>query len=124
MFYNKTRKGITIIELVLTLALIALLSQVVYSIFFVGTDTFAVSNNKGFSQQGVRNTIMFLESEFKYANSFYSLEEVESNIPNTVFYGLKSSGDYLIVSKYEYKNDPADPELYNIDEIRKFRGEW
>lgn len=123
MLKIENRKGITLIEVVLTLALIGLITQVVYSVFFVGGNSFAVSNNKGFSQQGVRNTIIFLESELKYANNFFTDQNVEEGITNTNFYGLQKQGDFLVVSKYEYKEDTVPPE-YNESEVRRFRCEW
>lgn len=118
--YLKNKKGVTLIELVLVIALIGIVLQVGYSIFFVGLDSYAVSNNKGFSQQEVRNATMFLESELKYANDFYTQEEVEDGIVNTVFYGLKRENEDLIVSEYRYIPDTA-PVEYTVTQIRKYR---
>lgn len=121
---KNNRKGVTLIELILTLALLAILSQVVYSVFFVGADSFAVSSNKGFSQQGVRNTTMFLESEFKYANDLYSKQDVEEGITETIFYGLTQSGDYIVVSEYKYIPDTSAPAQYIVKEVRRFNSDW
>lgn len=119
MYISKNQKGVTLVELILSIALILIVLQVAYSLFFVGSDSFAVSTNKGFSQQGVRNTNIFLESEFKYANNFYSEQDVIDGIPNTDFYSMKMENNFLVVSKYQYISGsiPAD---YIIEEIKRF----
>lgn len=122
MYIKKNEKGVTLVELIISIALLLIVLQVIYSIFFVGSDSLSVSTNKGFSQQGVRNTNIFLESELKYANSFYSEQQVTEGIPNTDFYGISLDNDYLVVSKYSIIKNSV-PTNYNVTEVRRFRSE-
>lgn len=59
------RKGITLIELLLTLAIFSIVIQLGYSLFFFGSKSFNVSKDIGFAQQEIRNTSISLINEMK-----------------------------------------------------------
>ncbi len=123
----KRRKGITLIELVLTVALVGLVTQVVYSVFFAGTASYSVSTNKGFSQQDVRLVSDFLNRELKYISEF---TDTQSDLANN-YYSLKieeiDGSNRLIKSHYEYDDkgneDPADDELI-VTPVNSLLGDW
>ena len=62
---KKNRKGITLMELIITLGIILIVFQVIYSIFFMGNKSFKFSKNKGFAQQGVRSASDFVNRELR-----------------------------------------------------------
>lgn|GEM_PF-1979121 len=123
----RTRKGISLIELILTVALLGIVIQVVYSVFFVSTASYSVSTNKGFSQQDVRLVSDFITNEIKYVSAisdnqldftdnYYSLkvEEVDgiSRIVKTLY-------------TYDDKDneDPSDDEIITSI-IKSVPGIW
>lgn len=111
------RKGVTLIELVLTAALIGLVLQVVYSLFFVGAASYSVSTNKGFSQQDIRIAADYIKSELKYStdisddntyiNDYYSLEvQADGNkkyLIKTFHEAVDNSGTITIVPQEVFR---------------------
>lgn len=71
VIFEKKRKGITLIELVLTVAIISVIIQVIYSIFFVGNLSFNTSKDIGFAQQGARIPIDYINKEVRNSESVY-----------------------------------------------------
>ena len=69
VIFEKKRKGITLIELVLTVAIISVIIQVIYSIFFVGNLSFNTSKDIGFAQQGARIPIDYINKEVRNSSS-------------------------------------------------------
>lgn len=61
------RKGISLIELVLVLAIIVMILQVAYSIFFIGSKSYNTSKDMGFAQQEIRNLSLILGNELRAA---------------------------------------------------------
>lgn len=120
------RKGISLIELVLTVALLGIVIQVVYSVFFVGSTSYSVSTNKGFSQQDVRIAADFITKELKTAT------EVGVNLENkNGFYSLEveAAGDRNNLVKYYNQLDDKGTTDTTDDEIVKtkissFSGNW
>lgn len=87
------RNGITLVELVVTLAILSIIIQVAYSIFFVGNKSFATSKDIGFAQQELRNTSMALGNRIRMAkeisiNDFLEASsiEIQDVIDNGVSY--------------------------------------
>jgi uncharacterized repeat protein (TIGR02543 family)/prepilin-type N-terminal cleavage/methylation domain-containing protein len=62
----KNKKGITLIEVILTLAILAIVIPVVYSVFFAGVTSYSFSTNKGFAQQDLRRTADYLTNELRF----------------------------------------------------------
>lgn len=62
------RRGLTLVELLLTLGLAAMVIQVLFSIFFVSDTSYSISTNKGFAQQEVRFIGDFISTELKYVS--------------------------------------------------------
>lgn len=98
------RKGVTLIELVLVLALVGIVLQVVYSIFFVGNVSYSISSNKGFSQQDVRILGDFLISELKYITEM-------------------STTDVYVDSYYSIKIDNVDGKKILTKTLHKYNGD-
>lgn len=123
---NNFRKGISLIELVLTIALVSIVIQVVYSVYFVGNTSYSISTNKGFSQQDVRIAGDFISSELKYITDVSS-----TNMYVDEYYSLKIDNvdgkKVLTKTFHEYTGDgsEADKEaLTNKTVIRKINGNW
>lgn len=72
---SSKRKGISLIELILTISLISIVLQIVYSIFFVSDFSYSISRNKGFSQQEVRIVGNFIENELRYVTDINLTDE-------------------------------------------------
>jgi prepilin-type N-terminal cleavage/methylation domain-containing protein len=112
----KKTNGLTLIELVVSLALIGLVLQVVYSLFLMGYTTFDYSSNKTFAQQEVRLLSDVVNSELKYVTNmttdptvveehflgnYYSMElEIVNDIPVLIRKYYEDDGeDYIVTEK-------------------------
>lgn len=103
----RKRKGITLIELILTVALIAIVIQVAYSLLFVGTTSYSISTNKGFAQQDIRYTADFLEQELRYINDLSDTEYLSNE-----YFSLKINDEgQLVKSKHVYNENGTPLDL-------------
>ena len=93
MFRLAKRKGVTLIEVVIVLAIFAMIIQVIYSVFFIGNKSYAISKDIGFEQQELRNTSIALRNRIKMAKgiSISNLSENEIVIEDFVDDGLNLS---------------------------------
>lgn len=116
--YNNN--GITLIELIITLAIMLLVIQMMYSIFFIGNKSFNVSKNKGFAQQEARIVADFINNELKTS------KEISENKLMGMHYSL-SLNDKGQLSRKTYNEDGSEDEnkekliSNNLSEI-KFQG--
>lgn len=124
----KKTKGLTLIELVISLALIGLVMQVVYSLFFAGNNFFVINTNKGFTQQEVRLLGDIVNSELKYVTNmttdpdnfddlinYYSLEmTTDTGVPILLrkFYEYDGSG--YVVSEKRFPGSSAPYKSFRI----------
>lgn len=123
----KDRKGITLIELVLVVALLGITIQAIYSIFFVGNTSYGVSKSKGFAQQEVRLASDFISKNLKYATILSS----DSEYFTSGYYSLRVIkgvyNDRLILS-YHLLNDNGTEDITDdyVDEeiINEIHGKW
>lgn len=118
MKYKTNRKGVTLIELLLALGLIGILTQIVFSIYFVSNDSFTISTNKGFSQKSVRLASDFIVSELKFADSIILQEDFDINNMFSSYYKLELEGDddgtyNLIRTKYNKDGTESSKKLIN-----------
>lgn len=72
----KNNKGITLIELIITIAIMAIVIQTIYSIFFVGNKSFNISKNKGFAQQEARIAMDIINKELRTAKEISKEESI------------------------------------------------
>lgn len=79
---KKNNKGITLIELIITLAIMAIAIQIIYSLFFVGNKSFNISKNKGFAQQEARIAFDLINTELRLA------KEISDNNLSGKYYSL------------------------------------
>lgn len=93
--YNN--KGVTLIELLIVLAIIGIVLQVLYSIFFIGNKSFNTSKNKGFAQQDSRIAYTYITNELKTAK-FISPNQLTGK-----YYSLR------------FENGELYKDLYNED---------
>lgn len=91
------RKGVTLIELLLTLALISIVFVVAYSLFFGGDKSYKTSTNIGFAQQDNRLIVDYINRELKSIEKLY-LEKPTGNyytlgLDNNNRLRISNSGD-------------------------------
>lgn len=103
-------KGVTLIELLIVLAIIGIILQVVYSIFFVGNKSFNIGKDRGFAQQDARiasdivikelrtaKSISFIDGEF--TGKHYSLSRNSSGqLIRTSFDGINITETKVLFS--------------------------
>src|SRR5690606_22062190 len=65
------KKGLSLIELILSISLFLVTLQVVYSIFFTGQKSFLLSKNIGFAQQDARIVTSFIQKELRPIKNMY-----------------------------------------------------
>ncbi|WMM26940.1 prepilin-type N-terminal cleavage/methylation domain-containing protein [Tissierella sp. MB52-C2] len=63
----KNNKGLTLIELIITIAIMAIVLQMIYSILFVGNKSFNLGKNKGFIQKDARIVSELITKELRTA---------------------------------------------------------
>src|SRR5690554_4851915 len=97
----RNRKGISLIELILTLALVGLIIQIAYSVLFVGATSHSISTGKGFAQQDIRLTADFLTNELRLVTDIS-----EDDYEFSEYYSIKinNEGD-LIKTQHVYQED-------------------
>jgi|GEM_PF-1886270 len=117
------RKGITLIELVLVIALIGIIIPVLTSTFFVGNKSFSVSRDIGFVQQDLRLATMFAENELRLISDI-SLDIPESNryYKFEAFFDESTQKTTMRVNYYEEATE-AGTEGDLLDS-KKITGEW
>lgn len=64
----RNRKGITLLEVIIAIAIAAIVFQLIYSMFFAGNKSFAVGKDRGFAQQDTRIFSIHLTNELRYAS--------------------------------------------------------
>jgi len=105
--FNK--KGMTLIEVLVTIAILAIVIQVGYSMFFSGNKSFGIGRDIGFVQQDVRNLATFLNSELRY------VDKISTAI--TEFTGEKFSGTYYSIKLTKEDDDNGD-DIYSIVRLK------
>lgn len=63
----RDKKGFTLIEIILVIAIVGIVIQLSYSIFFSGTKSFSIGRDKGLSQEDFRIIQESLLRELRYA---------------------------------------------------------
>lgn len=99
----RNRKGITLVEVILTLALVALVIPVVYSVFFAGSTSHSISTSKGFAQQNIRMAADILTSELRFVTDISNVGYASSE-----YYSLKINNDgNLVKTKHVHQVDDS-----------------
>jgi len=83
---SNNRKGMTLVELLLTVAIFSLVIQLVYSIFFVGQKSFVTSKDIGFAQQEARLPIDYINRQVRTAKNVYFVDP--SSIAQYPYYSI------------------------------------
>lgn len=97
----RSRKGVTLIELILTLAIVGMVLVVVYSVLFAGTTSHSISTSKGFAQQDVRIAADFLTNELRYVSDISDEDYAYSE-----YYSLRINNEgNLVKTKHVYQSD-------------------
>lgn len=133
--FNK--KGMTLIEVVVSIVIFAIIIQVGYSMFFTGNKSFGISRDIGFVQQDVRNISTFINSELRYIDKLSTAITDSSGVNFTGIYysiGVRDNGDQtysLVRKKYDgelpfsseeiiittsTKNNPFEINISNTEE--------
>jgi type II secretory pathway pseudopilin PulG len=121
----KNKKGITLIEVVLTVAILGIFIPSIYTVFFAGQSAFSKSTNKGLAQESVRLAEIFLTDELKNTTGFISVDDFNAGIINQKIYELKYEDGYLLLTEYEKKDKTlSNGTLYDEKELRKLKGNW
>lgn len=108
--YNN--KGVTLIELLIVLAIMVIILQVIYSLFFVGNKSFNTSKNKGFAQQDARIASTLINSELRTAKKIsispFKISELELE---EKYYSLTLEDDKLFKKTFNYNGSIGEKTL-------------
>lgn len=107
---NKLRKGISLIELLLTLAILSITMIAIYSVFLTGNKSFTASKDKGFAQQDGRFIADYLKKELRYSSKI-SKDEIETGR----YFSLQLEEGKLIRIEYKDGEEINKKELSDID---------
>ena len=114
-------KGITLIEVVLTVAILGIFIPSIYTVFFAGQNAFSTSTNKGFAQESVRLAELFLTDELKNTTGFIAKDDFNAGIINQKIYELKYEDGYLLLTEYEKKDEETSSDEINYQQFNKWR---
>lgn len=118
MTKNKlNKKGLTLIEIIITLAIFAIIIQVVYSIFFVGNKSFNVGKNTGFAQQEIRNASIALSKEIKMAKDISNTDIYDKSIIVEDINDEGETSSYLKINNLTF--GPFKETSFNISSFNK-----
>ena len=108
----KNNKGITLVEIILTIAIMLIIFQAIYSLFFVGTKSFNMSKDKGFAQQNVRIAADYITKELRTAAKITTIAPQD-----TIYYSLSlDSSKNLIRTKYDNTGSSSN-KIVTLEEI-------
>lgn len=105
--YNN--KGVTLIELLIVLAIMGIVFQVIYSIFFIGNKSFNTSKNKGFAQQDVRIASTYIINEIRTAKEI-STDPID--ILEGKYYAFTLKNGKLC--KETFNNDDSSEQILSL----------
>lgn len=109
--YNN--KGVTLIELLIVLAIMGIVLQLLYSIFFVGNKSFNTSKDRGFAQQDVRIVSTLITNELKNAKEI-SFEKLEGD-----YYSLRYNSKDKILYKDIFNKDIKQEKKILFSKLKK-----
>lgn len=87
------RKGVTLVELVLAMAILSIVMGTIYSINLFGLRTFAQSNLRAENQYETRMPADFIAKRIRYANSIEILSDVPEDTPSNAHEIFIDSGE-------------------------------
>jgi prepilin-type N-terminal cleavage/methylation domain-containing protein len=97
--------GVTLIELIITLAILSIVSLAIFSFFNFGLKLYSVSNNQIEVQNDVRLSILTTVDKFKYARELETLSitrmTAELSDANNKYDYIYFDGSKLIMSEYD-----------------------
>ena len=96
------KKGVSIIEVLLTLAIFAVIIPIIYFIFFVSNNSFEVGKNRGLAQQEARLIADFLNEELRYASV---ISDEKNNMLEETFYSLEIKDNSIVKKTYSGQGD-------------------
>lgn len=99
------KKGITLVEVILTLALLSIVIGVVYSVFFAGNKSFEISKDTGLAQQDARLIAVHLDNELKFASKISKNDYGQGRYFSIE---LKDNNGSKTLVKTEYNNGSRD----------------
>lgn len=108
------RKGFTLIEVTLVLALTGVLTTASYSMFYAGRESFDFGTKKAYQQLDNRNVRQYLVNEFRDVD--YLLDHRDALISSEDKYYSLEIGESEKLLRTEYENDPSNPD--NLLEIK------
>ncbi|NLI66642.1 MAG: prepilin-type N-terminal cleavage/methylation domain-containing protein [Tissierellia bacterium] len=134
--HKRTRKGLTLIEVILTIAIMTIIGQALYSIYHVGTKSFEINRDMGFTQQDARLILENLNNEMRTAKEVstdiidsgnkYSSIVKDGNVLKKISYVMNESGDFVEdstkilgtnINMLNFKPIDQNPEDINIEYI-------
>lgn len=134
--HKRIRKGLTLIEVILTIAIMTIIGQALYSIYHVGTKSFEINRDMGFTQQDARLILENLNNEMRTAKEVstdiidsgnkYSSIVKDGNVLKKISYVMNESGDFVEdstkilgtnINMLNFKAIDQNPEDINIEYI-------
>jgi prepilin-type N-terminal cleavage/methylation domain-containing protein len=94
-------KGFTLVEVILSMALLGLIVSLAFSLFFFGLNTFGLGEKQADVQFDVRMASQFISHEVRYAKEVEILNSLPATLDNSFYIYVKeeSNGTKYIFSK-------------------------
>src|SRR5690625_4857407 len=100
-------RGITLLEVIIALSIMIIILQVIYSIFFIGNNSFNMTKNKGFVQNDVRMAANYITREIRNAKEI-QIENFTSK--DLIYYGfsLEEKNGHRTLCRTTYKPNKTE----------------
>ncbi|OLS02739.1 PilW family protein [Tissierella creatinophila] len=114
---KNNRKGFTLVEVILVLALIGVIITVSYSIFFTGQKSFEVGIDKGLAQEDNRILREYLVRELRYITYFNSQKPNSQNYYSLKIIQNSNGSNSLIKTKYNNGNKEENNTPFTFNKL-------
>lgn len=125
----KNRKGVTLLEVLISIAIIGIALQLILSILISGNSTYDIVTKKGYAQQDIRMIGDYITSELKYVSIITNDVDTVQNEFTGNYYSLEvqNIGDsHILVNKfykYVYNESDVPDDDYIVTE-KTIAGKW
>lgn len=104
------KKGLTLLEVIITIAIVSIIIPVAFSVLGFGNKTFNSGISRRDIQQNVRNISTVIVDEIRYATKEGEVVEIRNSLPDEV----SDDKIYLIISSEGFEKYKGDSQIFSF----------